>query len=94
MARNAFIFLTFILLSSCSEPKNSPIKIAINPWTGYKFLYLAEQLNLYKQVNLNIEIIQVSTLADVQRTYLNGQVDGFFRPIALMQKKTINMNNF
>ena len=77
MARSAFIFLTFILLSSCSEPKTKPFKLAINPWPGYEFLYLAEQLGLYKQVNLDIEIIQVSTLADGQRAYLNGQVDGF-----------------
>lgn len=77
MARTVFIFLTLILLFSCSDPQKKPIKIAINPWPGYEFLYLAQRLDLYKKANLQVEIIQVSTLADGQRAYLNGLVDGF-----------------
>ena len=72
--------LTFILLnllfSACAENNRPAITIAINPWPGYEFLYLAEQKGFFEQVGLNVELKQQSSLADAQRAYINGQVDG------------------
>lgn len=72
-----FALLLSLILLGCTPVKEPKVKIAINPWPGYEFLYLAEQKGIFSQVNLNIELIQTSTLSDAQRAYLNGYVDGF-----------------
>lgn len=72
------IFMAFfVLLASCSQEKKvNPIKIGINPWPGYEFLYLAEQKGFFKQVGINVSLVQLSSLSDVQRAYIAGRVDG------------------
>lgn len=72
----ATILLT-LLISSCSNEYEKPTTIAINPWPGYEFLYLAEQKGYFKQVGANIKLIQLGSLSDAQRAYINGFADGF-----------------
>jgi len=72
------IALSFLVcLFGCSPSADDKIKISINPWPGYEFLYLAEQKGIFEQVGLNIELVQTSTLSDAQRAYINNYVDGF-----------------
>lgn len=59
-----------------SSPQNKPVRIAINPCPGYEFLYLAKQKNIFEQFDLNIELVEIASLADVQRIYVQGRVDG------------------
>ncbi len=67
-----------LLLLACNPTPESPkVRIAINPWPGYEFLYLAAEKGFFKQNGLNIEIIELSSLADVQRVFIQGRVDGF-----------------
>lgn len=73
-------FITILAIMSllgCSPTADDKIKISINPWPGYEFLYLAEQKGIFEQVGLNIELVQTSTLSDAQRAYINNYVDGF-----------------
>lgn len=65
-----------VLLSACSAPPE-PLRIAINPWPGYEYLYLAEQLNLFEAQGVEVQILQYSSLSDARRAYERGQVDGF-----------------
>jgi len=76
--KTSFTLLLFIILflSGCSKPTVSPVEIAINPWPGYEFLYLAEQKGFFEQVKLNAKLIQLDSLSDVQRSYVNGYADG------------------
>ena len=60
----------------CKEEIKDPISIAINPWPGYEFLYLAEKKGFFQELNANIELIQLGSLADAQRAYINGHADG------------------
>ena len=73
------LILRFIfLLMACTESvKPQKVRIAINPWPGYEFLYLASELGFYEQEGINVEIVELSALADVQRVYIQGRVDGF-----------------
>jgi NitT/TauT family transport system substrate-binding protein len=73
------LLLCFVLLfiSSCSQQIPDKVTIAINPWPGYEFLYLAEQKGFFKQVGANITLAQTSSLSDGQMAYLNGHVQGF-----------------
>ncbi len=83
------IFLTVFLLSSCTEKTSSPIRIAMNPWPGYEFLYLAEQKGFYKEQGLDVTIVQVDSLADAKRAYVNGFVDGMASTLIEMVQSQI-----
>ena len=67
--------LCTLTLTACSKPQTS-VRIAVNPWPGYEFLYLAEQKGFFQQLGANIHLVQLSSLADAQRAYINGRVDG------------------
>lgn len=66
-----------LLVVSCSPQENKAVTIAISPWPGYEFLYLAEQKNFFADVGANIKLLQLGSLSDSQRAYLNGYTDGF-----------------
>lgn len=70
------LLATLLLLGACSEPK-PPLRIAINPWPGYEFLYLAEQQQLFKAEGVDVKILQFDSLNDARRAYERGQADGF-----------------
>lgn len=70
------LLATLLLLGACSEPK-PPLRIAINPWPGYEFLYLAEQQQLFKAQGVEVQILQFDSLNDARRAYERGQADGF-----------------
>ncbi len=63
-------------LVSCAKKPVETLKIAINPWPGYEYLYLAEHNGYFEQLKLPLELIQLSSLSDVQRAYIAGRVDG------------------
>ncbi len=80
MQRHVSILILTISFSlyGCSEKKNQDlVTIAINPWPGYEFLYLAQELGYFEKVGAPIKLVQVSSLSDSQRAYINGRVDGF-----------------
>lgn len=70
------LLMLSIVLAACSTEKGKPVTIAINPWPGYEFLYLAEKKGFFKQAGANVTLIQMGSLADTQRAYVNGHVDG------------------
>ncbi len=75
ICRTILLLSLLSITGSCSRPQN-PITIAINPWPGYEFLYLAEQRGYFEKVGLNIKLVQFTSLGDSQTAYINGRVDG------------------
>lgn len=72
------LITVFTVFLSCSPTlERQKIRIAINPWPGYEFLYLAAEKGFFADEGLDVEIIELSSLADVQRVYIQGRVDGF-----------------
>lgn len=76
MSRLLLIAL-MLLLSACSEPPKEPLRIAINPWPGFEYLYLAEQLKLFDAEGVQVQILQFSSPHDSSRAFALGQADGF-----------------
>jgi len=70
------VFIAVFHLQGCSNQTEPTVRIAINPWPGYEFLYLAQEKGFFKAQNLNIELIQMASLADVLRVYSHGRADG------------------
>ncbi|MFT7373016.1 MAG: NitT/TauT family transport system substrate-binding protein [Oleiphilaceae bacterium] len=69
------IYIT-LCVSACGKKENPPVEISISPWPGYEFLYLAEQKGFFKDAGLNAKLIQLGSLSDAQRSYVNGYTDG------------------
>lgn len=76
LARLLILIFYALVLGTCTPKPEQVIRIGINPWPGYEFLYLAEQKDFFKAEGLNVNIIQYSSLEDVARAFINGQVDG------------------
>jgi len=71
------LFSLLLLLSACSPPPPEPLRVAINPWPGFEYLYLAEQLKLFEAEGVQVKILQFGSAHDSSRAYELGQVDGY-----------------
>lgn len=71
------IAFALCLLAGCTHKPEPAIRLAINPWPGYEFLFLAAQQGYFKEVGLDVELIPFNSLSDAQRAYIGGRVDGF-----------------
>ena len=65
-----------LALSACQKSPLPPVKIAVNPWPGYAYLHLADELGLFAREGLNIRITPFDSLGDSLRAYQHGRVDG------------------
>ncbi len=75
--RFLLMFMLCWLSAACTPPETArPLRIAINPWPGYEFIYLAEQKGFFAQQGVAVTVLQMSGLTDVRRAFERGQVDG------------------
>lgn len=66
--------LICLLLTSCSEPTNSPaLRLGTNIWPGYEPLYLARELG-YLESN-KVRLIEYTSTSQVIKAYRNGLLD-------------------
>ena len=68
--------LSLVLFASC-EPRSQdePLRVGINAWPGYEFLYLAVQKGFYREEGVEVQLVEFSSLADCRRAYERGQID-------------------
>jgi len=72
-----FLVCSMQFLTACApESSTKEVKIALNPWPGYEFLFLAQEKGFFQKHGLDIKLIEMSSLADVQRIYVQGRADG------------------
>jgi NitT/TauT family transport system substrate-binding protein len=70
------IIVLSISLGACGSEPLYPLRIGINPWPGYEFLFLAQAQGLFERHGVNIELVEFASLGDVRRSFERGQVDG------------------
>lgn len=63
--------------TGCSPARKSTLRIGINAWPGYEFLYLAQEMGFYKDEGLEVRILEFNSLSDARRAYERGQLDAF-----------------
>jgi NitT/TauT family transport system substrate-binding protein len=71
----AWICVSLALLSACSPPPRE-LRIGINAWPGYEFLYLARQKGLFAAEGVDVEVVEFNSLPDARRAFERGQIDG------------------
>lgn len=74
--------LLAIALGACEENTEEPIRIGINPWPGYEFLFLAREMGFFEEEGVAVELVELSSLGDVRRAFERGQVDGMASTLA------------
>lgn len=85
--------LLLAALTSCSKQAQTPsIKLAINPWPGYEFLYLASELGFYQDEGLDVELLEVASLADANRLYSIGKANAMASTLIEVVKAAANNN--
>jgi len=74
----AFVALgaTLSLVFGCSKAKREPIRIGINPWPGYEFIYLAKEMGFFEAERVNVQVLEFTSLGDTRRAFERGQLDG------------------
>lgn len=73
----AFIgFLAAFALTACSEAPSQPLRVGIDPWPGFAPLFLAADQGFFAEEGVDVELVELSSLADVRRAFERGQTDG------------------
>lgn len=68
--------LLAVWLAGCTEPA-TPLRIGTNPWLGYEFLHLAEELGYFREEGVRVELVEFLSLGDSSRAFERGQIDGW-----------------
>ncbi|MDP0496869.1 MAG: ABC transporter substrate-binding protein [Verrucomicrobiota bacterium JB024] len=67
--------LTAFFVASCSRPTPPTLKVGINHWPGYEFLFLADEKQYFEQEGVRVQLVEFTSLPDVLEAYKSGDVD-------------------
>ncbi len=62
------------LATSCGHDAR-PIRVMINPWPVYEFLYLAQQKGFFADEGVDVQLVELNALGDITSAYQRGQID-------------------
>lgn len=63
------------LLTACTKNESAPLRVGINAWPGYEFLYLAQEKGFYREAGVDVRLVEFASLSDCRRAYERGQID-------------------
>ncbi len=59
--------VTLAILGGCAEEPAPPIRIGTNPWPGYEFLHLADELGYFEEEGVEVRLVELTSNGDVRR---------------------------
>ncbi len=75
LAFTVVVVIAGLLVLSMRAPQE-PLRIGLNAWPGYEFLYLAQQKGFYREAGVEVRLVEFNSLSDARRAYERGQIDG------------------
>ncbi|MFK7815396.1 MAG: ABC transporter substrate-binding protein [Gammaproteobacteria bacterium] len=72
----AMLILLVYISSNPYVSKQETLRIGITEWPGFEYLFIAKKQGFFKKAGLNIELVELSSLAEVRRAFERGKVDG------------------
>ncbi|MBI5170674.1 MAG: ABC transporter substrate-binding protein [Candidatus Eisenbacteria bacterium] len=70
--------LALLLLSAaCMRRREEPLRIAITPWPGHEFLYLAQERGFFAEEGVSVRLVELESQGDSRAAFENGAVDVF-----------------
>lgn len=73
--KKALLVSFFLLFTACSSPQENRLKISATTWIGYTPLFYAKEKAWLKE--LNIKLVNVSSLSENMYLYEAGNSDAF-----------------
>ncbi|MEM9274284.1 MAG: ABC transporter substrate-binding protein [Cyanobacteria bacterium P01_F01_bin.143] len=70
-----------LIIHGCVFPQNNDLKtfkIGINNWPGFDIVLYAQELELFKQRGLEVELVRFQNGSDAARAMLRGSIDAAF----------------
>jgi NitT/TauT family transport system substrate-binding protein len=69
--------IIFTLLSTwgCYRTPPALLRIGLNTWPGYEFIFLAQEQGLFAQAGINVQLIEFPSLGDSRLAFERGQLD-------------------
>jgi NitT/TauT family transport system substrate-binding protein len=74
LLQRVIVLLVLLLGSSCT-PVSPPLRLGINLWPGYDFLYLAQQKGFFAAEGITVELVEFMSLGDSRRAFERHHVD-------------------
>lgn len=65
------------LLCACAPARVAPLRVAISPWPGYEYVYLAQERGFFAAEGVEVRIVELESLGDSRAAFENGSVDAF-----------------
>lgn len=71
LALNTIVLYSMAGFTACGQ--NKPLRVAIHPWIGYQFIFLAQQKGFLPSKGL--ELVETTILSDSAKALAEGRVD-------------------
>ncbi|MFN8586899.1 MAG: ABC transporter substrate-binding protein [Candidatus Eisenbacteria bacterium] len=66
-----------LCLGGCAPAPPTPLRVAMSPWPGYEFLYLAQQRGFFREEGVEVRLVELESPGDSRAAFENGSVDAF-----------------
>ena len=66
-----------LLLAGCGQPKSPPLRVGINAWPPYEFLFLAQEKGFFRDAGVDVKLVEFGSLYDARQAFENGKLDGW-----------------
>lgn len=73
----AQLLVSPVLTTGCSPTPRKPLRVAISPWPGYEYVYLAQERGLFAEEGVEVQLVELESLGDSRAAFENGSVDVF-----------------
>lgn len=64
-----------LLAGGCQLSQPGALRLGFNPWPGYELFKLAEQLGYYRELGLDLQLVEFTSLGDSRRAFERQQID-------------------
>ena len=66
------------LLPEQGATGEQPVKLGVNKWPGFAYVYVAQEKELFEKNGVDVELVFNEAYLDNQLAFVNGKVDGIF----------------
>ncbi len=64
-----------VLSTACFRPESDKLRIAINAWPGYEFLFLAQDQGFFAEAGLDVDLLETTSLQDSLQLFVSKRCD-------------------
>jgi len=67
-----------ILLVSCAETPQPPLKISLDVWPGYAYVFIAQEKGFFEKYGVQVDLVLQATPIEAKQLFETKKVDGRF----------------